>query len=143
MRSVFVVEIMQRLEPSHPRWRSLTVLTDTWAPMHAFLPYSTMPTPPPELEQLSLNRCNVFAGLPDVPPPMLSDPVELFDGNTFLPKLRHVTLAGVRVDYSCTGLWAGVFSSSIFDINHPKYFPPHNNFVRSSVSLRDWNPFLW
>ena len=102
-RSVFVVEIMQWLGSSHPRWRSLTVLTDTWAPMHTFLAYSTMFSSLPRLEELSLNRCNAFAGLPDAPDPVPSDPVELFGGNANLPRLRHITLAGTHIDYSCTG----------------------------------------
>jgi hypothetical protein len=100
---VFMVNIMEWLGPSHPQWRSLTVLTDTWAPMHAFLAYSTMFSSLPKLEQLSLNRCNAFAGLPDAPDPVPSDPVELFGGNAHLPKLRHVALAGAHVDYLCTG----------------------------------------
>ena len=104
MRSVFMVEIMRWLGSTHPRWRSLTVLTDTWAPMHTFLAYSaTMITSLPRLEELSLNRCNAFAGLPDAPDPVPSDPVELFGGNADLPKLRHVTLAGTHIDYSRTG----------------------------------------
>jgi len=103
MKPVSVVEIMQWLGRSHLRWRSLTVLTDTWAPMHTFLAYSTMFSSLPKLEQLSLNRCNAFAGLPDAPDPVPSDSVELFGGNAHLPNLRHVALAGVHVNYSCTG----------------------------------------
>ncbi|KAF9648766.1 hypothetical protein BDM02DRAFT_2074223 [Thelephora ganbajun] len=114
MRSVFVVEIMQWLEPSHHRWRSLTVLTDTWTPMHTFLSYSTMFSSLPELERLSLTRCNAFAGLPDAPDPVPSHPVELFGGNANLPKLRHVTLSGAHVDYSCTG-FKGLLS---LDLRH-------------------------
>jgi hypothetical protein len=101
--SVLMVDILQELGQSHPRWRSLTVLTDTWAPMHIFLAYSTMFTSLPMLEELSLNRCNAFAGLPDAPDPVPSNPVELFGGNAVLPRLQHVTLAGTHVDYSCTG----------------------------------------
>ena len=111
---VFVVEVMQWLGPSHPRWRSLTVLTDTWAPMHTFLAYSSMFSSLPELEQLSLNRCNAFAGLPDAPDPVPSDPVELFGGNAQLPKLRHVALAGAHINYSCTG-FEGLLS---LDLRH-------------------------
>ena len=103
MRSVFMVEVMQWLGPYHHRWRSLTVLTDTWAPMHTLLAYSTMFSSLPNLEELSLNRCNAFAGLPDAPVPMPSGPVELFGGNANLPRLQHVTLAGTHVNYSCTG----------------------------------------
>ena len=117
MGPVFVVEIMQWLGQSHPRWRSLTVLTDTWAPMHTFLAYSTMFTSLPKLEQLSLNRCNAFTGLPDAPDPVPSDPVELFGGNAHLPQLRHVALAGVHVNYSCTG-FEGLLS---LDLRHQQY----------------------
>ena len=98
-----MVEIMECIKGSHLRWRSLTVLTDTWVPMHAFLAYSSMFSSLPKLERLSLNRCNAFAGLPDAPDPVPSDPVELFGGNAHLPKLRHVVLAGTHVDYLCTG----------------------------------------
>ena len=117
MGPVFVVEIMQWLGQSHPRWRSLTVLTDTWAPMHTFLAYSTMFSSLPKLEQLSLNRCNAFTGLPDAPDPVPSDPIELFGGNAHLPRLRHVALAGVHVNYSCTG-FEGLLS---LDLRHQQY----------------------
>jgi len=104
VRPVSMVELMLWLGPSHPRWRSLTVLTDTWAPMHTFLAYSTMFSSLPELERLSLNMCNAFIGFPDAPDPTPSDPVELFGGNAHLPRLRHVALAGVHIDYSCPRL---------------------------------------
>jgi len=113
-----VVRIMECLERSHPRWRSLTVLTDTWVPMHTFLAYSTMFSSLPKLERLSLNRCNAFAGLPDALDPVPSDPVELFSGNAQLPKLRHVVLAGTHINYSCTG-FEGLLS---LDLLHQ----PHN-----------------
>lgn len=103
MTPVSMVELLQWLGPSHHRWRSLTVLTDTWTPMHIFLAYSTMFSSLPKLERLSLNRCNAFAGVPDAPEPIPCDPVELFGGNAHLPQLRHVTLAGVHINYSCTG----------------------------------------
>lgn len=114
MKPVFMVEIMQWLGESHPRWRSLTVLTDTWKPMHTFLAYSTMFSSLPMLEQLSLNRCNSFTGLPDAPDPVPCDSIELFGGNPYLPNLRHVTLAGVHVNYSCTG-FRGLLS---LDLRH-------------------------
>lgn len=117
MNPVSMVEIMQWLGPSHPRWRSLTVLTDTWAPMHTFLAYSTMFSSLPNLERLSLSRCNAFTGLPDAPDPVPSDPVELFGGNAHLPKLRHVTLAAVHINYSCTG-FEGLLS---LDLRHQQH----------------------
>ena len=100
--SLDMVEIMEWLGSSHPRWRSLTVFADNWEPMQTFLSYSTMFSSLPTLEMLSLNRCNAYAGLPG----SISDsvvPTQLFDGNAHLPKLRHVVLSGVHIDYSCSG----------------------------------------
>ena len=97
-----MVEIMEWLGPSHPRWRSLSVFTDNWEPMHTFLAYSTMFSSLPVLETLSLNRCNAYAGLPGTAPESVT-PIELFGGNACLPKLRHVVLSGVHIDYSRSG----------------------------------------
>ena len=130
MRPVFMVEIMEWLGGSHPRWKSLTVLTDTWVPMHTFLAYSTMFTSLPKLEQLSLKTCNAFIGLPDAPDPGPSDPVKLFGGNAYLPQLRHVALAGVRVDYSCTG-FKGLVS---LDLRHQQH--------RASPTIRQLRQIL-
>ena len=102
VRSVDIVEIMEWLGPSHPRWRSLSVFTDNWEPMQTFLAYSTMFSSFPALETLSLNRCNAYAGLPGTTPDSVT-PTELFGGNASLPKLRHVVLSGVHIDYSCSG----------------------------------------
>ena len=100
--SVDMVEIMEWLGPSHPRWRSLSVFTDNWEPMQTFLAYTTMFSSFPALESLSLNRCNAYAGLPGTTSDS-SAPIELFNGNAHLPKLRHVVLSGVHIDYSCSG----------------------------------------
>ncbi|KAF9648822.1 hypothetical protein BDM02DRAFT_2058473 [Thelephora ganbajun] len=102
VRSFDMVEIMEWLGPSHPRWRSLSVFTDNWEPMQTFLAYSTMFSALPALEMLSLNRCNAYAGLPGTTPDSVA-PTELFGGNACLPKLRHVILSGVHIDYSCSG----------------------------------------
>jgi hypothetical protein len=97
-----VVEIMEWLGPSHPRWRCLSVFADNWEPIQTFLAYSTMFPSLPSLETLSLNRCNAYAGLPGTTPDSIT-PTELFGGNAHLPKLRHVVLSGVYIDYSCSG----------------------------------------
>jgi len=102
VKSIDVVEIMEWLGPSHPRWRSLSILTDNWEPMHTFLAYSTMFSSLPALETLSLNRCNAYAGLPGTTPDS-STSIKLFGGNGHLPKLEHVVLSGVHIDYSCSG----------------------------------------
>jgi len=102
VRAFDMVEIMEWLGPSHPRWRSLSVFTDNWEPMQTFLAYSTMFSSLPALETLSLNRCNAYAGLPGTTPDSAT-PIELFGGNACLPKLRHIVLSGVHIDYSCSG----------------------------------------
>jgi hypothetical protein len=70
--------------------------------MQTFLAYSTMFSSLPALETLSLNRCNAYAGLPGITPDSFT-PIELFGGNADIPKLRHVVLSGVHIDYSCSG----------------------------------------
>jgi len=100
--SIDVVEIMEWLGPSHPRWRTLSILTDNWEPMQTFLAYSTMFSSLPTLETLSLNRCNAYAGLPGTTPDSYT-PIALFGGNAQLSKLKHVVLSGVHIDYSCSG----------------------------------------
>ena len=107
VRSLDMVEIMEWLGSSHPRWRSLSVFTDNWEPMQTFLAYSTMFSALPALETLSLNRCNAYAGLsyaglPGAAPDPVA-PSKLFCGNAHLPSLRHVILSGVHIDYSCSG----------------------------------------
>lgn len=116
VRSVDMVEIMEWLGPSHPRWRSFSIFTDNWEPMQTFLAYSTMFSSLPTLEKLSLNRCNAYAGLPGTTPDSAT-PTELFGGNACLPKLRHVALSGVHIDYSCTG-FKGLIS---LDLRHQSH----------------------
>jgi len=70
--------------------------------MHTFLAYSTVFSSLPVLETLSLNRCNAYAGLPGTAPKSVT-PIELFGGNACLPKLQHVVLSGVHIDYSRSG----------------------------------------
>jgi len=70
--------------------------------MQTFLAYSTMFSSLPVLETLSLNRCNTYAGLPGTTPDSAT-PIELFGGNACLPKLQHVVLSEVHIDYSCSG----------------------------------------
>ena len=97
-----MVEILEWLGSSYPRWRSLSVFTDNLEPMQTFLAYSTMFSSLPSLETLSLNRCNAYAGLPGTTPDSII-PTQLFGGNAHLPKLRHAVLSGVYIDYSCSG----------------------------------------
>ena len=116
VKSIDAVEIMEWLGPSHPRWRSLSVFTDNWEPMQTFLAYSTMFSSLPALETLSLNRCNAYAGLPGTTPDSYT-PIALFGGNAQLPKLKHVVLSGVHIDYSCSG-FKDLFSLDLRNQSH-------------------------
>ncbi|KII85633.1 hypothetical protein PLICRDRAFT_116249 [Plicaturopsis crispa FD-325 SS-3] len=108
------------LTPHVTRWRSLTILTDTYAPMYAALqrlggPLSPLGSEPMRLETLSLMRCNEYAAhasqftpapfkdpgcfpfqglFPRTPGGELAVPTE-----SVLPNLRSVTLCGVHVNW--------------------------------------------
>ena len=96
------------------RWRSLTILSDTWAPLHAALECLSVPTVTnasgaPCLESLMLMRCNEFLGHTDTFIPR-SQPINGIPFATLmgdptvqsnpLSKLRDITLVGVHVDWT-------------------------------------------
>jgi hypothetical protein len=91
------------------RWRSITVLTDTWAPLHTAL-QQIQPTittkGAPLLESLTLMRCNDFISYSSTfEPRELKGPAFLTlpdSDNTrpLLPRLQNLTLRGVHVDWS-------------------------------------------
>jgi len=98
------------LLPHLSRWRSLTILTDTWAPMHAALtainPHITM-FGAPLLESMTLMRCNDFISFsPQFQPRHLKNPAFLSgdapDAPTdyhILPSLKHLCLRGVHAEW--------------------------------------------
>ncbi|KAG6823126.1 hypothetical protein H0H92_011300, partial [Tricholoma furcatifolium] len=92
------------------RWRSLSILTDTWIPMYTALqeiqPHITT-IGVPRLESLTLMRCNEYvSAVPVFQPQEMRDPNFLNLSNTttplpnLLPRLRHLTLFGVHVDWT-------------------------------------------
>lgn len=97
------------LLPHLHRWKSVSILTDTWAPMHAALclinPAVTQHGAP-MLERVSLMRCNelpsywtVFQPEETRDPAFLScSPSQVVLGNA-LPKLKHIALEGVHADW--------------------------------------------
>ncbi|EGN94456.1 hypothetical protein SERLA73DRAFT_96603 [Serpula lacrymans var. lacrymans S7.3] len=125
-RSKFMTQILDVLFPHLHKWRSLAILTDTWAPMYAAvrrlgstaapIPLgAASPTPigAPLLEKLTLMRCNEFIShAPEFTPRHLKDPVyapftALFGEDVdlqlpmnLLPRLRSLTLSGVHVNWS-------------------------------------------
>lgn len=117
--ATFIPQILDLLFPQMYRWRSLTILSDTWAPLRVALERLSVPTlikgsGAPCLETLILMRCNEFLGHSDVFSPRTQ---HVFDGIPFaaltgaphhdlsaqshpLPKLRNLTLVGVHLNWT-------------------------------------------
>ncbi|KZT25552.1 hypothetical protein NEOLEDRAFT_348859 [Neolentinus lepideus HHB14362 ss-1] len=97
-------DVLCLLLPAVHRWGSLTLLTDTWAPIHTFLSQTSCVTSAPMLRELSLFRCNAYFVRKDQAflPVKLKEPVSLFGDQ--LTGLRRVTLAGVHVDWASSCL---------------------------------------
>lgn len=102
--------VIDLLVPHMTRWKSLTILTDTWAPMHTALctmnPIITT-SGAPLLQWLTLMRCNEFVSFsPEFQPRNLVHPAflscedDLTQTAITLPKLKHLSLRGVHVDWS-------------------------------------------
>ncbi|KAG0693291.1 hypothetical protein DFH29DRAFT_816440 [Suillus ampliporus] len=117
--ATFIPQILDILFPQMYRWRSLTILSDTWSPLRIALerlsiPTLTVGTGAPRLETLMLMRCNEFLGHSDTFSPRSH---LKFDGIPFaalmcaphhdlpaqsrpLPKLRNITLVGVHLNWT-------------------------------------------
>lgn len=117
--ATFIPQILDLLFPQMYRWRSLTILSDTWAPLRVALerlsvPALTKGSGAPRLETLMLMRCNEFLGHLDTFSPRTQ---HMFDGIPFtaltgtphddlsaqshpLPKLRNLTLVGVHLNWT-------------------------------------------
>ena len=111
--SVHMGIVISLLLPHLSRWRSIDILTDTWAPMYVALhQINTNITSfgAPLLESLTLMRCNDFVSYShEFQPREMKDPVFLTFGADLstqsrtlnvLPRLRDLTLRGVHVDWS-------------------------------------------
>lgn len=99
------------LLPHISRWKSLTILTDTWAPMHSALSIinpAITTYGAPLLETLSLLRCNVLPSYcHDFQPATLKSPAFLSGGDlrfNILPRLKHLVLEGVHVDWDALSI---------------------------------------
>ncbi|KAJ4478840.1 hypothetical protein C8J55DRAFT_430091 [Lentinula edodes] len=107
IRSVFSL-----LLPHLFRWRSIDILTDTWAPMHTalcMLNGPLMSNGAPLLESLTLMRCNdyishspLFQPTSMKSPTLFSSPTSSLgtDHRCLFPRLRNLTLRGVHVNWS-------------------------------------------
>lgn len=110
--------VIALLLPHLSRWKSLSILTDCWAPMYTALtainPFITR-FGAPVLESLSLMRCNdLISFSPRFQPQHLKEPAFLKRGNNemhpdiewcpnMLPSLKYLSLRGVHVDWDTLG----------------------------------------
>ncbi|KAL0581267.1 hypothetical protein V5O48_000750 [Marasmius crinis-equi] len=104
--------VISLLLPHITRWRSIDILTDTWAPMYAalnMLNESLTTVGAPLLESLTLMRCNDFIShSPQFQPRHMRSPLFLKPRATpnrplspgLIPRLQHLTLRGVHVCWS-------------------------------------------
>ncbi|KAJ6566800.1 hypothetical protein B0H19DRAFT_990553 [Mycena capillaripes] len=100
--------VLHLLLPCAARWRTIELLTDTWAPIFAFLLHTRNLGPSlKNLEKLHLARCNeYFARKGQVfEPSVLGQHLPLFGGeDAVVPRLRQVMLTGVHIDWSAPPL---------------------------------------
>ncbi|KAJ7084562.1 hypothetical protein B0H15DRAFT_783638 [Mycena belliarum] len=100
--------VLQLLLSSAARWRSIELLTDTWAPIFAFLAQTRAVGPTlTRLERLHLARCNAYFAAKGVvfEPTELSQHLPLFGGaDANLPRLSEVRLTGVHIDWAAPPL---------------------------------------
>ena len=111
--------VFSLLLPHLSRWKSLSILTDCWAPMYTALtvinPFITR-FGAPLLESLSLMRCNdLISFSPLFQPPHLKEPKFLNRNNNnshnpdiewcpnMIPSLKYLSLRGVHVDWETLG----------------------------------------
>ncbi|KAK0493544.1 hypothetical protein EDD18DRAFT_1178632 [Armillaria luteobubalina] len=92
-----MMTVMSMLHPHIHRWRSFSILTDTWFPMHVALFYLSN-APAPLLESLTIMRCNDYISHASrFQPAALNTPFVL-DPRT--NRLRTLTLRGVYAEWS-------------------------------------------
>ncbi|KAG8220635.1 hypothetical protein J3R82DRAFT_2901 [Butyriboletus roseoflavus] len=98
--------IIRFLVPQVSRWRSIELLTDTWAPIFTFLSCTVAIESASLLQTIRVARCNEFfvAQGEVFRPANLAHPVAWFRGGAGLCHLRHVSLSGVHVDWARSGL---------------------------------------
>jgi hypothetical protein len=151
------------LLPHLSRWKSLSILTDCWAPMYTALtainPFITR-FGAPLLESLSLMRCNdLISFSPLFQPQQLKEPKFLNrgGGNTnqahhselewcpnMIPSLKYLSLRGVHVDWDAlgdslstseTGLTSLELASHSHDVRPSPY--QFHRILSSSTGLRN------
>ncbi|EAU86675.2 hypothetical protein CC1G_07333 [Coprinopsis cinerea okayama7 len=134
--------VFDLLLPHLSRWKTLSILTDTWKPMHTAL--QSINTPllhhgAPLLESLTLMRCNDFVSFSsDFQPASLREPAflsnakapSLNQSQSILPRLKHLSLRGVHMDWASLG---AVLASSVSGLSSLE-LSSHCPDVRPSAS---------
>ncbi|KAJ6495197.1 hypothetical protein C8R45DRAFT_1133489 [Mycena sanguinolenta] len=89
--------VLRLLLPSAERWRTVELLTDTWAPIFGFLMHTRA------VETLHLARCNAYFARRGqmFEPSALGHHLPLFGGkDAAVTRLQEVTLTGVHIHWS-------------------------------------------
>ncbi|KAG1730419.1 uncharacterized protein EDB91DRAFT_786947 [Suillus paluster] len=98
--------VMRLILPHVHRWQKVELLTDTWAPIFTFLSYTSRIKSAPMLQDVILSRCNAFFAAKGelFRPSAMRQPVSWFGGGSAFHSLRRVSLAGVHVNWTNSGL---------------------------------------
>ncbi|KAG2072091.1 hypothetical protein BDR04DRAFT_1097414 [Suillus decipiens] len=98
--------VMRLILPYVHRWQKVELLTDTWAPIFTFLSYTSRIKSAPMLQDVLLSRCNAFFAAKGelFRPSTMRHPVSWFGGGSAFHSLRRVSLAGVHVNWTNSGL---------------------------------------
>ncbi|KAG2338845.1 hypothetical protein BDR05DRAFT_892857, partial [Suillus weaverae] len=98
--------VMRLILPYAHRWQKVELLTDTWAPIFTFLSYTSRIKSTPMLQDVLLSRCNAFFAAKGelFHPSAMRHPVSWFGGGSAFHSLRRVSLAGVHVNWTNSGL---------------------------------------
>ncbi|KAF5371412.1 hypothetical protein D9757_010007 [Collybiopsis confluens] len=133
------------LLPHISRWRSVEILTDTWAPMHAALRMINEPLVTrgaPMLQSLILMRCNDYVShSPLFQPSSMKQPA-LFQSDGFseashplaLPLIQNLTLRGVHVDWSGLSSSLGLSLTALELSSHSLDVQPTHSELHSLLS---------
>ena len=100
-QAAWVQAVMTVLKDTEGRWKSIRVASNDWAPFYKLIEDWTF-TYLPSLESITMKRDDPMDGMWSVSfrDPLLAGPMTLFGPNPVLPKLRHVSLCSVHVDWN-------------------------------------------
>jgi hypothetical protein len=147
-------EAVSLLLPHISRWRSLNILTDTWKPMRSALQLINpviLQHGAPQLESISLMRCNDFVSFSqEFEPKSLKDPYFLSPTSPVspphstspLPRLRHLSLRGVHVDWSSLSTALASSKTGLYSLDLSSHCPDVRPSLSELHNLLSCNPRL-